>query len=266
MTYLKEILGTVKKQSPILYWIAMIHFLLIIVCMIGLFIDERTLQGVNVWVKPLKFSISLGIYILTVGYIITLYPFSKRKKNIINNIVSWTSLLEMGIIIYQAQRGVQSHYNTSSVLDSLLFLGMGVLTILNVLVMFLFIIETIRLKLKTTTPVQVAILIGWLIIVTGSWVGGQMINQLSHNVGAADGGAGLPLLNWSTVVGDLRVAHFFGLHGIQIIPLFALWVSKKWKTKSINQIIIVTVFGLIYALWIGFVFYQAKQGIPLISV
>ena len=93
-----------------------------------------------------------------------------------------------------------------------------------------------------------------------------MISQMGHNVGVADGGAGLPLVNWSTIAGDLRIAHFFGLHAIQVIPLFALWVSKKWNASTRNQLLIVTIFGLLYAGWIGYTFYQAKQGIALIQL
>ncbi|MEW7292085.1 hypothetical protein [Aquimarina sp. 2304DJ70-9] len=266
MTNLKQVFSTVKKESPILYGIVITHLILAIVCIVGLFIDDRTLVGVNVWIKPLKFSISGAIYILTVGYLMTLYPYSKKKKNILNAIVSWTLLIEIGIIVYQGARGVQSHYNQSNLFDGLLFAAMGILIAINVLIMIVFIFDTIRLKLKAPQSIQLAIVLGWIIIVVGSWVGGQMISQMSHNIGVVDGGAGLPLVNWSTIGGDLRVAHFFGLHGIQIIPLFALWLSNKWKTTSKNQIIAVTVFGLIYASWIGFIFYQAKQGIPLISL
>lgn len=266
MNLLQLVFSTVKKQSPILYTIIIIHFITAIICIGGIFIDERTLMGVNVWIKPLKFLISIGIYLLTVGYLITLYPYSTRKKNIIRNVSSFTMFIEMGIIFYQASRGVKSHYNNSSSFDGLLFTGMGFMVAINVLIMFLFIIDSIRLKLQTKKSVQWAIVLGWIIIVLGSWIGGQMINQLSHNIGVADGGVGLPLVNWSTVGGDLRVAHFFGLHSIQIIPLFALWLSKKWKTTNRNQIIAVTIFGCIYALCIGFTFYQAKQGIPLVKI
>ncbi|WP_299436458.1 hypothetical protein [uncultured Aquimarina sp.] len=266
MKYIKQILTKVRNQSPILYGIVMLHLTIAIGCIIGLFIDDRTVLGVNTWIKPLKFSISIAIYIFTVGYLISLYPYSNRKKNILSTIVSWTLLIEMLIIGYQASQGVQSHYNESNVLSALLFLGMGIMIAINVLIMILFIFDTIRLKLNTTKSIQWAILIGWIVIVVGSWIGGQMINQLSHSVGVVDGGTGLPLVNWSTVGGDLRIAHFFGLHGIQIIPLFALWVSKKWKITNRKQIIAVTIFGLSYASWIGFVFYQAKQGIPLISL
>jgi hypothetical protein len=233
---------------------------------VGLIVDERMLMGVNVWLKPLKFSISTGIYIMTVGYLITLYPYSKRKKWFINGIVSWTLIVELGIIVYQGARGVFSHYNISSPIDGILFGAMGILVAINVIIMFMFIVDTVRLKLKTDKSIQWAILIGWLVVFFGSWVGGQMIGQMSHNIGIADGGAGLPLVNWSTIAGDLRVAHFFGLHGIQIIPLFALWLTRNWKFPNRNKIIAVTLFGLFYATWIGYTYYQAKQGIALLSL
>ena len=261
---LKHVFNTVKNHSPLLYWIVIVHLVLAIVSITSSFMDDRTLMGVNVWMKPLKFSISVAIYILTVGFLMTLYPFSKKKKNLINNIVCWTLLIELGLIIYQASGGVQSHYNISNPFDGLIFAAMGILIAINVIIMALFIFETIRLKLKTPKLLQWAILLGWVIVFFGSWVGGQMISEMSHNIGVEDGGPGLPLVNWSTIAGDLRVAHFFGLHGLQIIPIFALLISNKSKTTTKNQIIIVTVFGLAYALFVGYTFYQAKQGLPFV--
>ncbi|WP_394973953.1 hypothetical protein [uncultured Croceitalea sp.] len=266
MKTINQILNIVKQSSPILYWVVIIHFIFTIGCLIGLTLDERTLMGVNVWIKPLKFSISGGIYILTLGFLTTLYPFSRRKKNIITNIVAITLFLEIVIVLYQAARGVQSHYNMSSPFDGILFGSMGILIAINVFIMVVFIVETIRLKLNTTKSIQWAILLGWIIVVFGSWVGGQMISQMGHNVGVADGGAGLPLVNWSTIAGDLRIAHFFGLHSIQLIPLFALWASKKWNNNVRTQLIAVTIFGILYASWIAFTFYQAKQGMALIQL
>lgn len=260
-----RIFETVREESRTVYVIAMVIFALSIVCLAGLAIDDRTLMGVNVWIKPLKFTISIGIYILTTCFLLSIYPYSKRKKRMINRIVSWTLFIELGIIICQAARGVQSHYNISTGFDAILYISMGLLTGTNVLMLIVLIIDSIRLKLKTKKSIQWSILLGWTIVFISSWIGGQMIAQLSHSVGVADGGTGLPLVNWSTIGGDLRIAHFFGLHGIQIIPLFAFWLSKKWQAPSRNQIFAVTVFGFCYAAWIGFVYYQAIQGMPLIA-
>lgn len=265
MDAVTSVFRVVKKNSPILYWVVILHFFGALGATSSLFIDERTLMGVNVWVKPLKFFLSVGIYILTVGYLITFYPYSNTKKHIIRNIVSFTLVLEMAIIALQAARGVQSHYNTKTVFDTILFQSMGVLIGINVLIMLLFIIDTLRLKLHTSKATQYAILMGWVIVVFGSWAGGQMIAQMSHTVGIADGGEGLPLLNWSTVAGDLRVAHFFGLHAIQIIPLFAVGLTRS-KILGIRSLLAaVLLFGLAYAGWLGFIFYQAKRAMPFIG-
>lgn len=266
MSGLKHVLQTVRRESPILYGIAMFHFILVALCFVGWMVDDRMLTGLNIWVKPMKFSLSGGIYVLTSGFLITLYPFSRRKKNIVNNIISWTMVLEICIVVFQAARGVRSHYNQSSLFDGILFGSMGVLISIIVLTMVFFIVETIRLRLNTSRPVQWGILLGWLVVLFGSWVGGQMIGQMSHNVGVPDGGEGLPLINWSTIAGDLRVAHFFGLHGIQIIPLFAVVLTKKWNAPKLAKNLGVLFFGLVYAAWIGFTFYQAKQGMPLIRL
>ena len=261
-----SMVATVKTESPSLYWIVVAHFAFALVCIPGLLFDDRLLMGINVWVKPFKFLISTGIYLMTFGYFTSLYPFSKRKKKIFNTIVAWTLLVETVIIVGQGIRGVQSHYNMNSPMDGILFAMMGILIGVNVFIMVFYLIETIRLKMNTTKSVQWAIFLGWIILIIGSWVGGQMISQMSHNVGIVDGGEGLPLVNWSTIAGDLRVAHFFGIHGMQIIPLFAFWLSKKWKASSRNQVIAVTIFGLSYAAWLGFTFYQAKQGMALINL
>ena len=261
-----HMIKVVKTESPFLFSSIVLCFFIAIVCIVGLIVDDRIFNGINVWIKPLKFAISSAIYVFTAGFLITLYPYSNRKKKILNNTVAFAMMVDVIIITIQASRGVGSHYNMSSPLDALMYAAMGIFIGIIVLTMLVFIIDTIRLKLKTTKTIQWAILMGWLVVFFGSWVGGQMISQLSHSVAVADGGAGLPFLNWSTIGGDLRIAHFFGLHGIQIIPLFAYWASKKWKSSSRKQIISVTLFGLIYASWIGFTFYQAKQGMALINL
>ena len=266
MNMLKQVFQTVKDESPVVYWTVILNAIFIPLCLLGLIIDDRTLMGVNVWIKPLKFAISVSIYILTVGYLLSIYPYSKTKKTIVGNIVGWTLLIEVGIVVYQASRAVQSHYNMSTIFDGILFNLMGILIGINVLIMALFIIDTLRLKLNATRPIQVSILMGWLVVFFGSWVGGEMIQQISHNIGVDDGGAGLPLINWSTKGGDLRVAHFFGLHGIQVIPLIALFIQNKLGATSKSTLIWTIVVGILYASWIGFTFYQARQGLPLIKM
>ncbi len=44
-----------------------------------------------------------------------------------------------------------------------------------------------------------------------------MSAQDSHAVGAE--GGGVPLFGWNRLGGDLRIAHFMGIHAMQAIPI-----------------------------------------------
>ena len=85
MRALAKVFTIVKSESPILYWIVMILFTGAVGSIVGLVLDQRQLMGVNVWLKPLKFFISTAVYVLTVGFLMTLYPFSKLKKHMIES-------------------------------------------------------------------------------------------------------------------------------------------------------------------------------------
>ena len=82
-----------------------------------------------------------------------------------------------------------------------------------------------------------------------------MAAKLAHTVGAADGGEGLPLLNWSKNHGDLRIAHFLGMHALQILPLIGYYLITS--TKRLKMI------ALIYFLIVSLSFIQAVRGQPL---
>ncbi len=112
-----------------------------------------------------------------------------------------------------------------------------------------------------------AIRLGLFTMILASFEGFAMTSMLSHTVGASDGGPGLPVINWSTIAGDLRVAHFLGMHGLQIFPLFAFLLTKVNKELPARaRTSMVVSFSILYMLLMNFTLWQALNKIPLIRI
>ena len=89
----------------------------------------------------------------------------------------------------------------------------------------------------------------------------------AHSVGVEDGGAGLPLTGWSTVGGDLRVPHFFGLQALQTLPLlgFLLASSGPAWLRSGYRVALVWTAGMTYLGLVVLLTWQALRGQSLIA-
>ena len=90
----------------------------------------------------------------------------------------------------------------------------------------------------------------------------------AHSVGVPDGGPGLPLVGWSTVGGDLRVAHFVGLHGMQIIPLLGLWLASpamRRRYAAGQRLALVWTGGVAYVAMTLILMWQALRGQSVIA-
>ena len=84
----------------------------------------------------------------------------------------------------------------------------------------------------------------------------------AHTVGARDGGPGLPVAGWSTRAGDLRVPHFIGLHGLQVLPLLGWWLSRRRRAAARLTLIA----GLGYLGLMVTTLVQALRGQPILSL
>ncbi|MCU0419082.1 MAG: hypothetical protein MUC38_05430 [Cyclobacteriaceae bacterium] len=223
---ISELLAELNKRNGLLYYFGWLNMVLLAFALVGWAIDNTIISGINAWIKPLKFAISVTVYAWTFAWLLHYLPHPKQVKAISRLIIVCMSV-ENAAIFMQAFRGVPSHFNVHSAFDGAVFGTMGLFIALNTLVLMwtfvLFWLPGVRLTAATLAAWRY----GVFLFLVGGVSGGIMSGALTHTVGAAEGGDGLPLLNWSVLVGDLRIPHFFTLHGLQVMGLFGVWSSKR---------------------------------------
>ncbi len=112
-----------------------------------------------------------------------------------------------------------------------------------------------------------AIRLGLVVGLLGLLEGFVMVAVNGHNVGLPDGGPGLPLVGWSTVGGDLRIAHFVGMHALQLLPLLAAglaaFAGRRLDEAGRTHVVAVVAAG--YAALVLLLTWQALRAQPLLS-
>jgi hypothetical protein len=253
-------------------------------CITGLALDSRTLLGVPIWDKPIKFSISLALYAFTLIWLLSYIKGHPRVIRLVSWVTAFTFLVEMTIIIIQVIRGVSSHFNKATPLDSTLFSLMGSFIMVFWLVNFVAAVYLLFQRFDNPAFAW-ALRLGLLLALAGAMLGMLMTLQRTpeqelalaagqklamaggHSVGVNDGGPGLPFVGWSTVGGDLRVPHFVGLHALQLLPLFGWLILRLTRTgySKVHQVMLVWLAGLAYAGLVGILTWQALRGQSVIA-
>jgi hypothetical protein len=248
-------------SSPALAWAGWLHVGLALLAAALLCFDPRLLTGAPVWAKPLKFAVADGIFIWSLGWLLLGLPAAARPAvAAIGWGVAVSMTVETVIIFIQAGRGQLSHYNVSSGLNAALFATMGIFIVVNTTLSAWAAYLVWRHPLAGPAAYAWGVRLGLPLSILGALVGGYMIRQLGHTVGAPDGGPGLPGLGWSTRAGDVRAAHFLGLHALQVLPVLG-WALARWAPG--RAVPLVWLGAALYAAAGAALFWQALAGQPL---
>ena len=239
----------------------------------ALALDARMFQGIPVWIKPLKFLVSLVVYLLTLAWMARFADTATTQR------AGWrwhecavvmAVLLEMVWIGGAAAMGVGSHYNVSNRLMAVTYPMMGLAAILLTTASTTLAVAIHRnpntglsppLKgglvwgLGLTLPLTL-ITAGTLSAMPGHWVGGT----------PSDAG-GLPLMGWSRDGGDLRVAHFFATHALHGVPalVFLAALLQRGDAAGSSARFIAPGVGALYAALVFGTFGQALMGHPVLA-
>lgn len=244
---------------------AALHAAALVVALGLLLTDDRLILGINAWIKPTKFILSIGIYLGTLAWLLPRVDIGSATRRVLR----WVFIIAMGgeiaLIGMQAWRGVPSHFNEATRFDGMVFSAMGMLIAANTIAALVLLACFVRAPRTDVAPATLAgIRLGLLLFLIASGVGGMMVGQGAHAVGVGDGGPGLPFVNWSTQGGDLRIAHFVGLHALQGLPLIGWFVGRR-ATQATGAMALRWV-AVVWALVFAVTLHQAMGGRPLLAI
>jgi hypothetical protein len=267
------------KASPPLTATGLLMLAAFAASLAAMTVDTSTILGAPRWLKPAKFAISTGIYCLTLAWIFTFLPQRRRLAAVVGWMTAIVTVVEVGIIDLQAARGVASHFNAATTMDAVLFgiMGFGIL-----MLWFAAIALTVSVfRHRFADPAfGWALRLGLLLTVVGQGTGAFMTAPTpahlkaarstgmkvsgSHTIGGPDGGPGLPIVGWSREHGDVRVAHFVGMHAVQVLPVIA-WLLTPIASPARRRRAIFAISAAYFALF-AVLLIEALNGHPLIPM
>ncbi len=221
-----DLLHELRSRNEALFIFGLLCLGFALVCLVLSAVTTTQVFNVSAWIKPFKFAFSTWLFAWAMGwYMHYLTDFDPRYYN-------WTFIallsFEIGYIALRAAQGQLSHFNVSTSANatwySLIAAAITIVTLYTAYIGLLF----FGGKVAPLEPHYLwSIRLGIVLFVVFAFEGFVMGSRLTHTVGGPDGTPGLPLLHWSYSHGDLRVAHFVGMHALQLLPLLSYHVFRS---------------------------------------
>lgn len=206
--------------------------------------DDRMLGHFSVWAKPLKFQLALAVQCGTLAWALQRMNAAVRGHALPRGLWRvWLAavLFEAGYITVQGARGVASHFNRATPLESALgtamAVGAGVLVLITAWVGLWALVQARRQRWQ---PVMLAIGLGLVLgAVLAGYSGGAMGPRGYWPQPLQEPVAWMPLTGWVLSQTDLRIAHFVGLHQMQWLPAVALGAGALGlPARLINRLVL----------------------------
>ncbi|GAA2394166.1 hypothetical protein [Dactylosporangium salmoneum] len=277
--------STAGRPHRPLIWLTWLMAGLAVVALAGLVVDHRTVNGAPVWLKPLKFAVSFALYGATLAWMLRLVRRGRWIAWWSATVAALATVAEVGAIVSQAARGRASHFNVATPYDTEVYNVMGALAMVIWLSTFLLAV-VVSVQRLADRPTLWAMRLGMFVSLGGMLVGVMMAQPTAaqqrladaggvltvsgaHAVGAPDDGPSMPVTGWAATGGDLRIAHFVGIHALQALPLLAwlLTLLARRFPRLADQAVrvrLVVLGALGYAGLVALLVWQARRGQPLL--
>lgn len=264
-----DLLAEIFRREPLFAAMGLLMVALMAPSGFAFLVDTRTLDGVNVWMKPLKFQASLAVYLLTLAFFAGFLPAGmtgRRRYRVFAAIVVACIMAEMVWLMVTAANGVGSHFNESTPLLAVIYPTMGLFAITLTSATLVYGVAIARDHASPLAPaLRQSIGLGLVITFALTVVtAGYMATSSGHFVGGARSDMeALPILGWARDGGDLRVAHFFATHAMHFIPAFGLVYRRAQGDGGVGA---VRLFAVAYAAFVVWCFAEALMGRPFLPM
>ena len=289
---LQSIVRDCWKTDKLLTVAVLSHAIALPLLLIACVIDPVQIGGMNGWFKPVRFAISGAIYGATFIWLMRYVDGWPRMRWIASNVTGVALIVETTLIAVQVIRRTTSHFNITDATNATIYGTMGqfifLVSLMNLVLVALLIFQMAgkpvsgegsvfawSLRLGALSSFVFGMGGGFLMTAGPTPAQYELVKETgnmpyvgAHSVGVPDGGPGLPLLGWSTEGGDLRIGHFVGLHGMQILPvvgwlLSTFWARDLWSERQRLSLVWITSIG--YMGVAAILVWQALRGQPLLQ-
>ncbi len=248
-----------KETVPEFYWASLLHLLILAFILLGLLVDSRIVQGVNPWLRPLRFCIESLILMVTLSWLLH-HPGPSKDLPFLGWILSMSLSIQIGLLCSQSYRGISVYFHQATSADKIISQFLFFCAISVAFIMAGYLILFCMTASGITQGFLWGIRLGFLFFLLGCTQALFIWKFQSWTVGGPDGSPGIPFFNWSTQYGDLRIAPILGFHALQLLPITGFLLDKSGISYPLIFLVIVASGWLCLQM---LVFLQALSGKPL---
>jgi hypothetical protein len=267
LAHMLAILREIDRRDRVLSRLGWFQVALLFAMLVAMPFDQRTILGINPWIKPAKFAASIAIYAWTLAWFLPYLTGPVWAKALVRWGTCVSMIVEILCIGGQSLRGTTSHFNDATPLDGAIFSVMGLMILFSTGLDALLLVLFFKRNVPLPAPYLWGIRLGLSGVIAGGVIGVIMVAHHGHSYGGSDAGPGLPVVHWNAVGGDLRPAHALALHALQILPLAGYLLSRgTFVRTSPRQVAAFGIVALLYAALTGGILWQALAGYPLLPI
>jgi len=201
-------------------------------------IDGGPLYGPVSWRKAITFGLSFGTTLITVTWVASYLTLSPRARGWLLGIFAADCVLEVAGITIQAWRGVPSHFNTETPLNTVIAMNLAVGGGVLIVVLTTLAVTAFRGPIAATPDMRLALRAGFVFLIIGLATGAAMIARGEILIKSGHLQAGYD------TAGSLKWVHGVTLHALLVLPALAWLLAHNGQDEQRRTHAITTAIGL----------------------